>query len=216
MARPVSPLLLDRRYSGSLPGQFMWDLWWAKWQWDRFLSEYFAFLLSVSFHRCSTLIRSSINDAIWSWQSTASLSNICKKEIPALYRNRWFITVFVTVRHWFLSRVKLIQPTLSHPIFQKSNLILSTHLRHVLKEISFHEVSLLKSCTHVPSLPRVPNSPSPPPSRAAWFRYTNRQIVGDKSLPKLRQSRRPCVTFRNMPVFYAAPRQPSTRQAMYV
>jgi hypothetical protein len=25
-------------------------LWWAKWHWDRFILEYFGFLLSVSFH----------------------------------------------------------------------------------------------------------------------------------------------------------------------
>jgi hypothetical protein len=25
----------------------MWDLWWAKWHWDRFFSEYFGFPLSV-------------------------------------------------------------------------------------------------------------------------------------------------------------------------
>jgi hypothetical protein len=31
----------------------MWDLWWTKWHWDRFFSEYFAFLLSISLHRCS-------------------------------------------------------------------------------------------------------------------------------------------------------------------
>jgi hypothetical protein len=37
----------------SLPGQFMWDLWWTKWHWDRFFSESFGFPLSVSFHRCS-------------------------------------------------------------------------------------------------------------------------------------------------------------------
>jgi hypothetical protein len=31
-------------------GQAMWDLWWAKWHWDRFFSEFFSFSLSVSFH----------------------------------------------------------------------------------------------------------------------------------------------------------------------
>jgi hypothetical protein len=42
--------------SNSMPGQSMWDLWWTKWHWDRFLSEYFSFPLSVSFHHCSILI----------------------------------------------------------------------------------------------------------------------------------------------------------------
>jgi hypothetical protein len=31
----------------------MWDLWWTKWHWDRFLSENFGFPLPNSFHRCS-------------------------------------------------------------------------------------------------------------------------------------------------------------------
>jgi hypothetical protein len=31
----------------------MWDLWWTKWHWDKFFSEYFGFSLSVSFHWCS-------------------------------------------------------------------------------------------------------------------------------------------------------------------
>jgi hypothetical protein len=31
----------------------MWDLWYSKWHWDRFLSEYFGFPMSISFHRCS-------------------------------------------------------------------------------------------------------------------------------------------------------------------
>jgi hypothetical protein len=31
----------------------MWELSWTKWHWDRFLPEYFGFLLSISFRRCS-------------------------------------------------------------------------------------------------------------------------------------------------------------------
>jgi fluoride ion exporter CrcB/FEX len=34
----------------------MQDLWWAKWHCDRFLSQYFAFPLSVSLHQCFVLI----------------------------------------------------------------------------------------------------------------------------------------------------------------
>jgi hypothetical protein len=29
----------------------MWDLWWRKWHWDSFSSEFFDFILSISFHR---------------------------------------------------------------------------------------------------------------------------------------------------------------------
>jgi hypothetical protein len=28
----------------------MWDLWHTKWPWDRFISEFFGFSLSISFH----------------------------------------------------------------------------------------------------------------------------------------------------------------------
>ena len=31
----------------------MWDLWWTKWHWGRFFSEYFGFPLAISFHQCS-------------------------------------------------------------------------------------------------------------------------------------------------------------------
>jgi hypothetical protein len=33
----------------------MWDFWFTKWNWDRLLSTFFGFLLSVSFHRGSIL-----------------------------------------------------------------------------------------------------------------------------------------------------------------
>jgi hypothetical protein len=34
----------------------MWDFWWTKWHWDRFFSEFFGFLMSISFHRVSTIL----------------------------------------------------------------------------------------------------------------------------------------------------------------
>jgi hypothetical protein len=40
----------------SIPDQSMWDLCWTEWLWDRFLSAYFGFRLSVSCHQCSKLI----------------------------------------------------------------------------------------------------------------------------------------------------------------
>jgi hypothetical protein len=33
----------------------MWYLWWEKWHWDRFFSEFFGFLLSTPFRRGSSL-----------------------------------------------------------------------------------------------------------------------------------------------------------------
>ena len=44
---------------GPIPGQFVWDLWCAKQYCKRFLSRYFCFPLSVSFHQFSILIHPS-------------------------------------------------------------------------------------------------------------------------------------------------------------
>jgi hypothetical protein len=44
------------RGPSSRPGQSMWNLWWTRWQWERPLSEYFGFIMSLSFHQCYTLI----------------------------------------------------------------------------------------------------------------------------------------------------------------
>jgi hypothetical protein len=44
---------IGRGGTSSNPDRSMWDLWWAKWHWDKFFSEYFGFPLSISFHRCS-------------------------------------------------------------------------------------------------------------------------------------------------------------------
>ena len=33
----------------SIPDYFMWYLWWTKWHWDRFFSEYFCYRTSVFF-----------------------------------------------------------------------------------------------------------------------------------------------------------------------
>jgi len=36
----------------SIRGQSMWDLWWKRGRWGRFLSEYLYCSPSVSFHHC--------------------------------------------------------------------------------------------------------------------------------------------------------------------
>ena len=41
-----------------------WGLWWTKWHWNGFSSQYLSFPLSVSFHHCSILIHSSTTHAI--------------------------------------------------------------------------------------------------------------------------------------------------------
>jgi hypothetical protein len=40
---------------GSIPGPSTWDVWWTKWHWDRFFSEYFCFPPSITFHNQSLL-----------------------------------------------------------------------------------------------------------------------------------------------------------------
>jgi len=48
----------------SIWGQSMWDLWWTKWKWDRFSSEYFHFPFSLLFDQCFIHIYSSTTDTI--------------------------------------------------------------------------------------------------------------------------------------------------------
>jgi hypothetical protein len=40
---------------GSISDRCMCHLWWIKWHWDRFLSQYLGFPLSISFHQCAIL-----------------------------------------------------------------------------------------------------------------------------------------------------------------
>ena len=67
-----------RRLFGGPTLQFLggsiFNLCWMKWQWDRFCSENFGFLLSVSFHQCCTLILIYMmllpggkTDEAWEW-----------------------------------------------------------------------------------------------------------------------------------------------------
>jgi hypothetical protein len=43
------------RGPSSIPGQFMWDVWWTNWRWHMFFSVYLGCPLSVSFHQCFIL-----------------------------------------------------------------------------------------------------------------------------------------------------------------
>jgi hypothetical protein len=54
LAQMVSlrPLTAEARFRTRFR-QSMWDLWWTKWQWDRFFSEFFCFAVSLSFHHDS-------------------------------------------------------------------------------------------------------------------------------------------------------------------
>lgn len=61
-----------------------WHSWWKRWHRVRFSSDYFGFLLSVSFHRCATLIHSPVTDAVWLQQLTASSINTKSTETSVL------------------------------------------------------------------------------------------------------------------------------------
>jgi hypothetical protein len=37
---------------GSIPDEFMWDLWWTKWHWDTFLPIYLRFSTALAFYQC--------------------------------------------------------------------------------------------------------------------------------------------------------------------
>jgi hypothetical protein len=51
---------------GSLPGQSMWDLWWAR-HWDWFFSKFFGFPISVPFRGCSMFIYHLGNEQLARW-----------------------------------------------------------------------------------------------------------------------------------------------------
>ena len=44
-----------RRGPSLIPRQSKWDLWWTKWQWDRFVSQHVCFPMSVALHQCPML-----------------------------------------------------------------------------------------------------------------------------------------------------------------
>jgi hypothetical protein len=41
---------LSPQRPGFAPRSIQWDLWLTKWHWDRFFSELFGFLLTISLH----------------------------------------------------------------------------------------------------------------------------------------------------------------------
>jgi hypothetical protein len=56
----------------------MWDLWWTKWHWERFFSEFFCFPLSIPFHRRSpySYIIRVMNNMSVSGSSSETLSHL--------------------------------------------------------------------------------------------------------------------------------------------
>jgi hypothetical protein len=67
------------------------------------------------------------------------------QEFPTFYGTQKFITVFKTARHLFLSWARSIQSTLSHRIYLRSILVLSSHLRLRLSNGHFSSAFPTKS-----------------------------------------------------------------------
>jgi hypothetical protein len=79
-----------------------------------------------------------------SWEANSTLSQ--SRNPPAFYRTRRFITVFTRVRHLSLSWSRLIKSTPSNPIYLRSILTLSSHLRLGLPSASFLQALHLVQC----------------------------------------------------------------------
>jgi hypothetical protein len=71
--------LAASHHGGSIPGLPFWDLWWTKWHWGEYFTEYFSVRLSVlrvnvSFISC----RHCIVVAIDKYRETNTPLPICK------------------------------------------------------------------------------------------------------------------------------------------
>jgi hypothetical protein len=97
----------------------MWDLWWRKWHWDRFLPKYFGFLLSISFHRCSiprknekkliifiTELQNKSQDCGASVASAAGPFTTKKKHKPVNHQSTDDLLVHVSQHNW-LSNINI-------------------------------------------------------------------------------------------------------------
>jgi len=75
--KPCGPIvgrsLSSASYRGvpvSIPNKYMWNLWWTKWRWQRFCSQYCGFLPSVSFHQsCISVLLSVERQTAEAWET---------------------------------------------------------------------------------------------------------------------------------------------------
>ena len=65
---------ISRWSTDSITGLSSWDVWWKRWPWEWFLSEYFGFTLSLILHQCPTHILTSTNENLQYLQLQRSLN----------------------------------------------------------------------------------------------------------------------------------------------
>jgi hypothetical protein len=77
----------------SIPGQFMYSQWWTKWQWDRFLSEYFDCPLSVSCYQylCIHLSLMLYNCSPWLLLNNTHTS-FGHRVVGLFHWEKWYVT----------------------------------------------------------------------------------------------------------------------------
>jgi len=121
--RAISQAISGRHHQErpvSVPGQFVWDLWWSKWHWGMF----FSFSLSVTFHKFSLLIHSP-TATLCNWQFTASLNTTLIPCFMSLYVISSSVTPcfslghFLWCTHLFVPECPLCVVILT-PLFQNS------------------------------------------------------------------------------------------------
>jgi hypothetical protein len=93
------------------------------------------------------------------------------RNFPAFYGTRRFIAVFTRALQWSLSWARLTQSTPSHPISQRSFLILSTHLRLGLPSGLLPSGFPTKYPIFIPRLPHACYMPCP--SHPHWLDHSN-------------------------------------------
>lgn len=120
----------------------MWDLWWAKWQWDRSSFVRFGLPWSVLFYQCSTSTLSSVSDAVR--QEFASFNNVLKE----LLRNVTTVGFQLSCKSKAICTYTEISCQL-HCQYSEPNEAIKTHiLQHLFwtnKLIVANNTNLLKS-----------------------------------------------------------------------
>jgi hypothetical protein len=97
MTQAVSRRSLTAEAPGLYPGQSMWNLWWTKWHWDRFYSEFFSYSRSISFHCGSpySYITCGMNNRTTGGHSSETQShpiNMNIKKHPSMLRSyKWSV-----------------------------------------------------------------------------------------------------------------------------